>query len=60
MSLNPAWPASHPDHRLFGQVTSRTRHHTYTTEPNPASARTVAPRDKPLDAKRLRYVRLST
>ena len=32
-SLNPAWPASHPDHRLFGSVTSRTRHQTYTPRP---------------------------
>ena len=32
-SLNPAWPASHPDHRLFGSVTSRTRHQTYTPLP---------------------------
>ncbi len=57
-SLNPAWPASHPEHRLFGKVTSRTRHQTYTPRAETASPRINAPQHKPLDTKRLRYGRL--
>ncbi len=38
---------------------NRTRHQTYTPRAEPASARTDTPRNKPLDTKRLRYVRLT-